>query len=237
MNNQESIGIIIAARMNSSRLPMKALKPLKALPMIAFLIRRLKKSNLANKIIVATTDNNADDLLAVLAEKEGIEIFRGSLNNVAERYIEAAKAHNINLVARVTGDCPFVDGALVDYCIEQSKLLDQFDLCSTKGNFPVGLDVEIYYNDKMSKVYKKYVFTKEEMEHLTLFYYNNREKFCISMLSPPKMWQGNGEFYTVDTLEDYKKINNLANTFENEFFSIEDLILKENNFINIKKSN
>jgi spore coat polysaccharide biosynthesis protein SpsF len=229
MNNHQNIGIIVAARMNSSRLPEKVLKPLKGIPMLSFLIRRLKKSTLVDKIILATSDNNEDDLLAELAEKEGVGIYRGSLNNVTDRYIKAAKAHNIDLVVRITGDCPFVDGTLVDHCIEQSKQFDQFDLCSTKGNFPVGLDVEIYHNNKISEIYKKYLFTEEEREHLTLFYYKNKGKYNISMLYPPKNWQGKGECYTVDDVDDYNKIRTLADTFENEFFSIENLILKENN--------
>ena len=227
MINNKTIGIIVAARINSSRLPGKALKLLNGIPMLCFLLRRLKTSTLADKIILATSDQKGDDLLVELAQSEKIKIFRGDLNDVTERYIDAAEEYKIDIVVRVTGDCPFVNGELVDYCIEEALNSDSFDLCSTKNQYPVGLDVEIYNNESISEIYNNNLLTNEEREHLTLYYYNNQNKYKIVKLLPPKKWQGKGLSYTVDSHIDYNRVSILANKFENELFSIENLVKLE----------
>ena len=142
MENLKRIGIIVAARMSSNRLPGKALKPLMNIPMLGFLLRRLKGSVFTHEIILATSNHTDDDVLVELAKKEGIRSYRGNLDDVTERYIGAAEVNKINTVVRVTGDCPFVNAELVDYCLDYIKNRS-FDLATTKGLFPVGLDVEI----------------------------------------------------------------------------------------------
>src|SRR5262245_41941875 len=140
---QRALGIILAARTASLRLPGKALLPLQGVPMVAFLLRRLKGAT-SGEVVVATTANAADDRLAELASEEGVRWCLGPEDDVVPRYVACAKRFDFGIVARVTGDCPFVDAGMVDWSVRQAVEGHPFDLASTKGEFPVGLDVEIY---------------------------------------------------------------------------------------------
>ena len=202
--------------MSSNRLPGKALKPLLGIPLLAFLFRRLKSSVLSNEIILATSENTEDDVLVKLAKKEKVKVYRGDLEDVTGRFIGAAEVNNIDTVIRVTGDCPFINGDLVDYCIKLSAEYYPFDLCTTKKCFPVGLDVEIYNNSKLSKLYYAGQLSSKESEHLTLYYYNNDHNYKIKKLHPPLSWSGNGSIYTVDNIEDYNRAFVLAQNFDND---------------------
>ena len=180
MSIRPRIGIIIAARMSSNRLPGKALKPIQHIPMIQFLLRRVKGSQLVDDIILATSNQMEDDILEEIAAAEKINIFRGSLENVTDRYVCAAKHFQIDTVIRITGDCPFVNSEIIDFCINSIDGRD-YDLCTTKGSFPVGLDVEIYHNKTMDSI-NQMEMSVEEKEHLTLYYYNHRKNhFNISI--------------------------------------------------------
>lgn len=203
-------GVIIAARTGSTRLPGKALLPLGDIPMITYLIRRLKPSKLADAIVFATTDLPEDDKLAEIVEKEGIPVFRGANNDVVERYVNAAKHFGFDYVVRVTGDCPFVDADTLDFCIERCKELDEFDLASTKKVFPIGIDYEIYRSDTMEKIHLQNTLSASEREHLTLYYYNNPTSYKIIYLHPQKNWGCDDCVFTVDTAEDYAFARSIA---------------------------
>ncbi len=101
---------IVAARMGSSRFPGKSLALLGGMPMIEFLLRRLQKSKECKQIILATTVEKIDDPIEILGNKIGVDVFRGPENDVAGRFVEAAEMYEAEWVARITGDCPFVDG-------------------------------------------------------------------------------------------------------------------------------
>jgi len=196
-------GVIIAARTGSTRLPGKALLPLGNIPMIVYLIRRLKPSKFADAIIFATTDLPEDDTLAEIVKNEGIPVFRGSNNNVVERYVNAAKHFEFDYVVRVTGDCPFVDSNTLDFCIKYCKKLDKFDIASTKKVFPVGIDFEIYRAEIMAELHDSNILTDLEREHLTLHFYNNPGIYTIHKIQPKDQWFCSDKIFTVDTVDDY----------------------------------
>jgi spore coat polysaccharide biosynthesis protein SpsF len=224
MKNLGGIGVVIATRLSSSRLPGKALKEIQNIPMIVFLIRRLLNAKYVDEIILATSTKSEDKQLVELAASEGIKSFCGSLNDVVERYVKAAEKFELDTIIRVTGDCPFVDGVLVDYCLNKVNTED-FDICTTKGLFPVGLDVEIIKIKSLKALHKSEKLSAEDREHLTLYYYNNASDFKIVNINPPVSWRIKDMKYTVDTLDDYIMANNLANNFSSPYFSIDDLIL------------
>jgi spore coat polysaccharide biosynthesis protein SpsF len=219
-------GVIIAARTGSSRLPGKALLPLKEIPMIVFLIRRLRKARLADTIILATTDLKEDDQLAAVVENEGINVFRGNSDDVVKRYIDAADAFSMEYVVRVTGDCPFTDAETLDYCLEKCNTWQYFDLATTKTLFPVGIDYEIYNAEKIWKIYSSGNLNKEDREHLTLYFYNNEDMFSIKRLHPPEKWVCRDQTFTIDTEDDYRKAQNSVDSFSNIYFSVENLVRK-----------
>jgi len=216
--------VIVAARTGSSRLPGKALLPLKGIPMVLFLIRRLLVSRLAEQIVFATTTLVDDDFLSWLVSREGIPVFRGDHEDVVKRYVDAAEKFGMEFVVRVTGDCPFVHGETLDYCLEYCENLGPFDLASTKKRFPVGIDYEIYRADVMSALHNKEDLSTSDREHLTKYFYDHSEKYMVKGIEPDPAWRWDGRPFTVDTPEDYTYCKGLSDSFETMYFGIRDLI-------------
>jgi spore coat polysaccharide biosynthesis protein SpsF len=217
------VGVIVAARTSSSRLPGKALLPLQGIPMIVFLIRRL--SRLARgTVVLATTELSADDRLAELVSAETIPVFRGPDADVVARYVAAADHFGFDTVARVTGDCPFVDGDLVNWCLAQVESGDRFDLATTKGRFPVGLDVEIYPAHLMAQLHARGNLSASEREHLTLRLYARDAGFVVREIEPPSEWRRVDAKFTVDTQDDYEAAVQQVARFPSPAFRVTDLV-------------
>ena len=123
---------------------------------------------------------------------------------------------------RVTGDCPFVDFFSLDYCLAQIKNIKNFYLFTTKGNFPKGIDYELF-SIKILKKEKKNMNLSEK-EHLTLTFYNKKYASKLYKFKKPKNWIDNNLNYTIDTPEDYLKAKKIVEKFNSNFFSIEDLL-------------
>ncbi len=191
--------------------------------MILFLLRRLAPSRQADSVLLATTDLASDDELAETAEAAGFLVFRGAQNDVVRRYVEAAAMHGFDHVVRVTGDCPFVDAESLDYCIEQARALAPFDLATTKGHFPVGIDYEIYPASRMAALDRSGVLDAEDREHLTLHLYRRRKDYRLVELESPKKWCS-AQSFTVDTSQDFARAQALVAAFNGGSFSIENLV-------------
>ena len=216
-------GIIVAARTGSSRLPGKALLPLNGMPMILFLLARLSPLEDAT-VVLATTRLASDDRLAATVEETGVPVFRGNAEDLVDRYTAAADHFGFDTVGRVTADCPFVDAAMLKFCMEQAEALAPFDLATTKGAFPVGLDVELYPSRVMSQLNRQAGLTASDREHLTLYMYEHREAFALRQLNPPSGWQRSTRSFTVDTPADYETAQALAAPFAGADFSISALL-------------
>jgi spore coat polysaccharide biosynthesis protein SpsF len=217
------VGVVVAARSQSVRLPGKALLPLQGIPMIQFLLRRLQPMQ-NGMLAVATTDLAADDELAAAVIAAGIPLFRGSSDDVVGRYVGAAKRFGFDTVARVTGDCPFVDAELTDWCIARASALDSFDLATTKGRFPVGLDVEIYRSERMADLDTRRLLTPADREHLTLYFYDHSDELVLRTIEQPAGWPKTSGRFTVDTPADYDRAQALAARFDRPNFSIRALL-------------
>ena len=201
------VGVIVAARTGSTRLPGKALRPLGGKPMILFLLERIRASREADAIVFATTELADDDGLAGLVESAGYSVFRGAGEDVVQRYVTAARLQGFDYVVRVTGDCPFVDAESLDYCVAQARAQAPFDLASTKGEFPVGIDYDIYRASVMEELHAGDELDARDREHLTLFMYGREDRFSLVRLIPRPEWCSSHSF-TVDTLEDYRRVQN-----------------------------
>jgi spore coat polysaccharide biosynthesis protein SpsF len=205
------VGVIVAARMGSSRLPGKALKPLAGVPSLAFLLRRLRSTRLADGgVVLATTTRPDDDALADLAADEGTPVFRGSEHDLVDRYVGAAAAHGFDLVVRITADCPFVDGESLDFCLAQWPGLAPFDIAGTKTVFPVGIDYELYRADLMAALNASDGLDADDREHLTLHFYRNPDRFTARRFTRPADWPTPPHPLTLDTPEDYIALSQLA---------------------------
>ncbi|QWD66555.1 aminotransferase class III-fold pyridoxal phosphate-dependent enzyme [Polynucleobacter sp. MWH-Aus1W21] len=136
---------IVQARMGSTRLPNKVMKPINGVPMIELLLGRLSKATLVNQIVVATSIDDRNKVLVDHVQKIGYACERGSENDVIDRYIQAAKKHQADVVIRITGDCPLVDPVLVDECVQQFLDQDVDYLCNNyPPTLPDGLDIEVF---------------------------------------------------------------------------------------------
>jgi spore coat polysaccharide biosynthesis protein SpsF len=218
-----SVGVIVAARSDSSRLPGKAMLPLNDVGMVSFLLRRLRPLRRGH-LVFATTALPSDDDLAASAAREGVPVYRGDSADVVARYVGAAAQFGFDKVARVTGDCPFVDAELVDFCIAQAAACEPFDLATTKGRFPVGLDVEIYKSARMAELHRSGRLSAAHREHLTLFFYDHHNEFTVRSLEPRSDWQPNGRQFTIDTRDDYATARSLVAGFGRGDFSIGELL-------------
>jgi spore coat polysaccharide biosynthesis protein SpsF len=216
-------GIIVAARTNSSRLPGKALLPLGGMPMILFLLTRLKGMKRAQAVF-ATTQLASDDRLAETVAAAGVPVFRGSANDLVARYSAAAAQFGFDTVGRVTGDCPFVDAAMVDACLDQAAAFGGFDLATTKGQFPVGLDIEIFPAPVMARLNARADLTESHREHLTLYIYDNKQSFDVHPLLPSAAWPTTDRSFTVDTAADYEQAAGLLGKSGDPAISIPALI-------------
>ena len=216
-------GVIVAARTGSSRLPGKVLRPLGGRPMILFLLDRLRASRLAEMPVLATTTLPGDDELAAIVIEAGNHVFRGNENDVVRRYVDAVSTHGFDYVVRVTGDCPFVDAETLDYCIDLARQQAPFDLATTKGRFPVGIDYEIYNARTMREIHEDEALDTSDREHLTLYMYKNRSRYRIIELEPRPEWRS-VEHYTVDTQDDYARAEATVTKLGYNRFSVRELV-------------
>lgn len=205
---QSDFGIIVSARLGSSRLPGKALKPLMGQPMIMLLLRRLAGFG-QQQLIVATTALPEDDALTDLITKHGYTVFRGSQNDVALRLIQAAQTYHFKYVVRVTGDCPFVDTQLVQQAIGEA-IKQPFDLMTTKGVYPQGLDCEIFETETLKSLHQTNQLTSYDKEHVTAYYYQHKDKFQIHQVPLNEDYDCEDLIWTIDTPEDYQRLNELT---------------------------
>ena len=196
---------MLAARMGSSRLPGKAMKPLGGIPMLAFQMQRLRGCSKVDEFILATTTLPEDDVLKAVGEQYGFKVFRGANEDVVKRFVEAAEDSALDYVVRVTGDCPFTDNETLQYCLLACENMVDFDLASTKGQFPVGIDYEIYKRSSMEKLHYYENLSADEREHLTLYMYKYQEKYLVKSIAPSALWPRGTKEFTVDTLEDYQQ--------------------------------
>jgi glutamate-1-semialdehyde 2,1-aminomutase len=136
---------IVQARMGSTRLPNKVMKLIVGTPMIELLLARLSRAQELSQIVVATSVDERNAGLVAHVRSLGYACTQGSENDVLVRYLDAAQAHQADIVVRITGDCPLVDPALVDNCIRQFKAAGVDYLSNTvPATYPDGLDIEVF---------------------------------------------------------------------------------------------
>ena len=233
------IGAIIQARTSSTRLPKKVLKPLPAnsdLCVLQQVIRRVAKSRLIDEVIIATTTQDKE--IVEVAKKEKVKYYQGSLENVLERYYFAALENNLDVIVRITSDCPCLDFNIIDEIIKK-HLDSNGDYTSntlTRG-FPRGIDAEVINFDVLEKAYEN--ASKEfEKEHVTPYIYKTHpDDFKILQY---KTDDDNSDIrITLDTPQDYALICSVYDNLydKNNFFNLEDILELFNNKAYLKDIN
>tara|TARA_B100000700_G_scaffold331352_1_gene463394 strand:+ start:2434 stop:4464 length:2031 start_codon:yes stop_codon:yes gene_type:complete len=204
-------GIIIQARMNSTRLYGKVMKKFSGLPIIGIILKRLSYSKEADKIIVATTKEKNGHKLINYLKKNKINYFIGSENDLLNRYIKAAEKFKIKYIVRVTADCPLIEPKIVDKCIRKIKKSKADYVCNVfPPTFPDGLDVDVMKIKTLKKL-KNFSRDKLDLEHFPRIIKQNPKKFKIVNLKNKK--DLSHIRLTVDEIEDYNLIKKIFKNF------------------------
>ncbi len=200
-------GIIIQARTSSVRFPKKVLQELpygSGITVLEQVIRRVKKATTVQQVIVATTTHEEDEQIVQIAKKENVAFYKGSKDNVLERYYEAAKENNLDVIIRITSDCPCIDAGIIDsFVIEHFNTKADYTRVNQERGYPHGLDVEVINFRALEKAYLNAVEIYEK-EHVTPYIYKSHpELFIINKISAPAELVGPLIRITLDTKEDY----------------------------------
>lgn len=195
---------ILQARMSSTRLPGKVLRPLAGAPMIVRQIERLRRAKRIDTLVVATSFERSDDVLAEICTNAPVAVFRGELDDVLARYVGALDAfgEGARHVVRLTADCPLCDPGLIDAVIEQHLATGADYTANTWGRrtFPKGLDADIVKAEVLRQAAEE-AAEPYEREHVLPFVYRRPERFELRGLTQDA---DEGEVrWTVDTPEDY----------------------------------
>ncbi len=192
----------IEARMDSSRLPGKILKPLLGKPMLEQLIERVRRSKLIQEIVVATTTAPNDAETVEACQKIGVKNFRGSSDDVLGRVLQAAKTNGADLIVELTGDCPLLDPEVIDSVIRK-YLTGNFDYVSNivERTFPRGMDTQIFSVKVLEQV-SKVTQDPADRENVSLYIYEHPEKFRLGNVAAPPELRRPELRLTVDTQND-----------------------------------
>lgn len=225
--NKNKVIAIIQARRSSTRLPDKIFKTIKEKPLIHWIISRVSKSQLINKIIVATTKDRADDkIISWVKNNTSCETFRGSKNNVLARFYNCAIKYKPKYIVRITADDPFKDPRLIDKAIRIIKK-NKYDYCSNTifPTYPDGLDIEVFTFLALKKAFKNAKLKSEE-EHVTSYIWRNPKIFKLKNFLNKKNYSKIR--LTIDTKKDYKFINRIIKYFKYDIANISyKLIIKD----------
>ncbi|MBR0308443.1 MAG: glycosyltransferase family protein [Mogibacterium sp.] len=198
-------GCIIQARMTSSRLPGKVLRTIdyqEGKSVLGSVVERVRAAKNLDHFVIACTTNADDDPLVEYAEKEGIAYFRGSENDVLDRFYGAANEFGYDNIVRITSDCPFLDPSVIDALIDLFLRGDyQYASNCVRRTYPHGLDCEILTYNVLKWMHEN---TEEKFyrEHVTSYVTSHQNEFRVGSLAL------DGEDYskvriTVDTVNDY----------------------------------
>lgn len=201
--------VLLQARFSSTRLPGKVLKMILGKPMLFLEIERIQRSRAIDKLIVATSAEKEDDGIESMCRGSGVECYRGSLNDVLDRFYQAALPYKPNHVMRLTGDCPLIDPVVIDATID-FYLKGEYDYVSNAmapdETFPDGLDTEIFTYDALVTAWQEAVLPSHR-EHVTQFIIKNPAHFLLGHYRSKE--DLNHLRLTVDEPEDFELVKQI----------------------------
>lgn len=223
---------IIQARMGSTRLPGKVLMDIEGKTILNHVVDRVKKCKEVDDVIVATTTLDRDDVIIKELKQIGCNYYRGSEDNVLQRYYEAALLYEGDIIIRITSDCPLIDPNIIDEMVKY-YLTHDYSMVTNAGvdmknrTYPRGLDTEVFSFKILEEAYKNATLDYQR-EHVTLYIYENEESIYYYKndvdLSKYRL--------TLDTIEDFKLIKAIYKNLysgENTFYLKDIIKLMESN--------
>jgi spore coat polysaccharide biosynthesis protein SpsF len=205
----EKAVIVVQARMSSSRLPGKVMLPVLGKSILYRMIERLLMVQHRAQVVIATSEDNADDVIEQEALRMNVPCYRGSLNNLLDRHYLAAKQFNADIVLKIPSDCPLIDSRIIDQALDFYFVhTGKYDFVSNlhPATFPDGNDVEIMTMACLERTWKE-AARPLELEHTTPYIWENQDKFRIGNVS----WLTGKDYsmshrFTIDYEADYQFI-------------------------------
>ena len=214
---------IIQARIGSTRLPKKVIQKIdNKNTVIDYVINQVKYSKKIEKIIIATTNLIEDDIICQYANLQQIECFRGSSEDVLDRFYQCAKKFGIDDIIRITSDNPLIDPNIIDMIINEYKNKEYDFVTNTLDRtFPYGTEVEVFSFQSLEKAWKN-AKKPSEREHVTPFIRNPKNKFILKNIE----YQENISYlrYTIDAIEDLKLVKEIIKNSSTRPILIQDVI-------------
>jgi spore coat polysaccharide biosynthesis protein SpsF (cytidylyltransferase family) len=199
---------VLQARMGSARFPGKVLSPLAGAPMLQRLAERIIRSSRIAGLVVATTSRPLDDAIEQLCREHQFDCFRGDEHDVLGRFLAALKGRDADVLVRLTGDNPFVDGILIDYCIEVFESQPEpiiYASTADSRSFPTGLAVELVRIPALRQAARS--VAPADREHVTWFVRRQPERF--QSLAIETTSDLSDQPLTIDTPADYERLKPL----------------------------
>lgn len=218
------IAAFIQARTSSTRFPGKVLKPILGKPMLQLQIERVLSCQTIDRVVVVTSTAEEDQKIVDLGKKINVDVFCGNLENVLDRFYQAAVKFKPEHIVRLTGDCPLIDPKVVDDMVRLylNKQSDYGTNCMPP-TYPDGLDAEIF-SFKALKEARDEAYLPSHLEHISVFFEGQPERFKIANLAC------NIDFsnlrWTVDEPEDFEFVKIIFETLYpvNPLFRMNDVL-------------
>jgi spore coat polysaccharide biosynthesis protein SpsF len=176
------VGVVVQARMGSERLRGKVLEPIAGRPMLSWVLGRCRRARTPDVVVLATTVDSRDDPVAEHGIRSGVLVHRGPEDDVLLRYLGAADVAGLDVVVRVTADCPLVDPTVIDAVV--SHFLSRAEPPDYASNtwprsVPTGLDVEVFTTRALRRA-SEATTAPRDREHVTLYLKEHPEVFRLS---------------------------------------------------------
>ena len=194
------VAAIVQARMGSARLPGKVLLDIAGKTMLARVVERLSSAKSLDGVLVATTDSPHDDAIVEECRRLSVAVFRGQVDDVLDRYYQAAQSIEADVVVRITSDCPLIDPEVTDQTI-QEFLAQRPDYASNVmvRTYPRGLDTEVVTAQALRQAWSE-ADQAYQRAHVTPYIYEHPEKFKLLSVTGEQDYSQHR--WTVDTPED-----------------------------------
>lgn len=173
--NGKRVVAVVQARMGSSRLPGKVLADIVGMPMLARVVRRVRRAESVDQVVVATSQEREDDSVVELCERFGFDCFRGDASDVLDRFMQAARSFRAEVIVRITGDCPLVDPVLIDRTVRamlEAGARFAANRLPSDRSYPIGLDVEVCSFEALEEANRRST-TPEQREHVMPYLYQS----------------------------------------------------------------
>jgi len=222
---------IIQARMGASRLPGKVLLDIAGQPMLARVVERTRRARTIDLVVVATTTDPADDIVVEFCQARGFAYSCGSLHDVLDRYYQAARQYEADVIVRITADCPVIDPDMIDHTVNEF-FRNGVDFAANRlpppygRTYPIGLDTEVCTFTALETAWRN-ASEPHQREHVMPYLYEKKGRFKVFLVDHEPDY--GAMRWTVDTPEDLEFIRQVYARFagRDDFTWLEVLALVE----------